>query len=756
MKRLIIVIFIVFIFGFSQDMIVRVYTRSWQDLTRISKKPLDIAAGRFGEWYDLVVDQYGLDQVIASGLTYEVTIYSLEYEKDKYRGSYCSYDEMTDSLGNMVLNYSNICKLDSLPIPTYEGNWIYGVKISDNVNIEEDDEPKFTLDGCHHSREWATPQAVLFFADSMLKSYGVVTEITEIINTTEIYCFPVINVDGYIYDYPGQNMWRKNREPFGGGIGTDPNRNYGGACNGEVDGYWGAADGGHVSHNPDTLSQTFCGAFAYSGDEIWAYTSFIREHNITTGFSLHSYGEQVMYPWGYKAQGSPDSLLYDSKGAHMAGMMQRIGGGTYTPGQSHSNPYPTSGNTRDWVYGYNKWVAGLSALFYGAEIGTSFYQSQSQLDFISRQVFKAAEYLAGFSDSLVLIAEGFVPPPEIYPLGTVNEDFTIYWHAKNSFDNHPVQWELVELSAPSIIEDDLESGTDRWELDGFTLSTTQAHSGSHSFFSGNQNNMNHAVRTLHPYLVEAGDSLTFWCWYNLETNYDVAVAEVSENTKEWFCMDDRYNANSGGWIRKSYSLENWVGKSVYFRFRCVTDGNTLQSGFYVDDIYPVCLYADVNTISSSIADTFYEFTSHAQGEYFYYVKGYNTAYSWGDYSCLEKANVLVGIAETPSSESYSNIPSFTLSPNPFREIVNLKFQFGRGDIQMQDVRSKKQDFTLKIYDVSGKIIRSFNLASSFLPLASTISWDGTDDMCRAVPAGVYFLRFKAGDYNKTEKAILLR
>jgi hypothetical protein len=651
---------------------------------------------------------------------------------------------MIDSLGNMVLNYPDICKIDSLPIPTYEGNWIYGVKISDNVNIEEDDEPKFTLDGAHHSREWATPQAVLFFADSMLKSYGVVTEITEIINTTEIYCFPVINVDGYIYDYPGQNMWRKNREPFGGYIGTDPNRNYGGACNGEIDGYWGAVDENQAVHHPN--SERFTGAYAFCGDEVWAYTSFIREHNISTGFSLHSYGEQVMYPWGYKAQGSPDSLLYDTKGAHMAGMMQRIGSGTYTPGQSYNNPYPTAGNTRDWVYGYNKWVAGLSALFYGAEIGTSFYQSTSQLDFISRQVFKAAKYLAGFSDSLILIAEGFVPPPEIYPLGTVNEDFTIYWYAKNSFDNHPTQWELVELSSLSVIEDDLESGIDRWELDGFTLSTTQAHSGSNSFFSGNVHNMNHAVRTLHPYLVEAGDSLTFWCWYDLETNYDVAVAEISENTKEWFCLDDRYNANSGGWIRKSYSLENWVGKSVYFRFRCMTDGLELNNGFYVDDIYPVCLYADVNTISSSIPDTFYQFTSHPGGDYYYYVKGYNTAYSWGDYSSLEKANVLVGVTERPSSESYSNMPSFTLSPNPFSKLI--KISFGRGQ--------SAESIELKIYNASGRLVKDFNLKSQISNMHSAVSWSGIDNTGQKLPNGVYFVRFKAGDYEKTEKAILLK
>ncbi|GAH93480.1 unnamed protein product [marine sediment metagenome] len=72
---------------------------------------------------------------------------------------------------------------------------------------------------------------------------------------------------------------------------------------------------------------------------------------------------------------------------------------------------------------------------------------------------------------------------------------------------------------------------------------------------------------------------------------------------------------------------------------------------------------------------------------------------------------------------------------------------------MQDVRSKMQDFTLNLYDVSGKIIRSFNLASSFLPLASTISWDGTDQFDRAVPAGVYFVYLESYENSVIEKVI---
>ncbi|MGD9379870.1 MAG: M14 family zinc carboxypeptidase [candidate division WOR-3 bacterium] len=744
MKRLALLLALLFILGTAQDMIVRVYVPTWQDLKKIDEKALDIAAGRYGEWYDLVADDEVLNKVIASGLAYEVTVHSLEYEKDQVRGYYLSYAEIVDSLRDLALNHATICVLDSLPYPTYEGRWIYGIKISDNPQLEED-EPGFSIDGCHHSREWATPQAVLFFADSMISSYGVVTEITDIINRTRIHCFPVINVDGYVYDYPGQNMWRKNREPFGGAVGADPNRNYGGACNGEVDGYWGAADEGQLTHRP--AASTFCGAFAFSGDEVWAYTTFIREHKITTGFSLHSYGEMVMYPWGYKPQRTPDSTLYDEKGYYMAGMMQSLYSGTYDPGPSYYNPYPTAGNTRDWVYGYNHYVAGLSSLFYGAEIGTAFYQNQNDLDFISLQVFKAAKYLAGFADSLMIATEGVVPAPVVYPLGTSNADFTVSWHARNPAHNNPLNWELVELSNPSIIEDSLEGGTDRWILQGFTLSTNQAHSGTHSYFSGNVNNMNNAVQTVHPYLVETGDSVTFWCWYDLETNYDVAVVEVSENTKEWFNLDTtRFNGNSNGWIRKAYSLEDWLGKSIHIRFRAMTDGGVLDQGFYVDDIHPVCYFTDLDTVSSSITDTLYEFVDHQSGEYYYLVRGYNSTYGWGDYSCLEKVDVSVGVEEGEVSGPAKTQTSLVLGQNPFNGYLHIAYAIG----------NEAERAHLRVYDATGRIVRNLSEHLSVQSHRSSVIWNGQDDQGQTVTNGIYFIQLETGKNSIVRKAILLR
>jgi len=71
--------------------------------------------------------------------------------------------------------------------------------------------------------------------------------------------------------------------------------------------------------------------------------------------------------------------------------------------------------------------------------------------------------------------------------------------------------------------------------------------------------------------------------------------------------------------------------------------------------------------------------------------------------------------------------SITVFPNPFREKLNITYQ---------TASQNKTD--LKIYDVTGRLVRQFALPSreSF----NHITWDGIDDKGRAVPQGVYFLR----------------
>jgi len=121
-----------------------------------------------------------------------------------------------------------------------------------------------------------------------------------------------------------------------------------------------------------------------------------------------------------------------------------------------------------------------------------------------------------------------------------------------------------------------------------------------------------------------------------------------------------------------------------------------------------------------------------------------------------------GIEETGLSLSPKN-PGVTLAPNPFSEKTEIRYtiQDTRCKIHdtgytIQDTRCRIPDIILKIYDVSGRIVKSFNLESCIMYHESVISWDGTDDSGRKLPSGVYFVRLESDDFKKTKKAILLR
>lgn len=338
-----------------------------------------------------------------------------------------------------------------------------------------------------------------------------------------------------------------------------------------------------------------------------------------------------------------------------------------------------------------------------------------------------------------------VPPPDMASMDSSNTgNFTVAWLPNRPEGNQPEMWELQELSDYSIIDDNLEGATERWTLGGFTLSTAQSHSSSHSFFSGSANNISNYVRTTYPYLPQPGDSLTFWCWYNLENNYNVAVAEVSTDLKEWIQLDNRYTGNSSGWIRKVYSLENWVGKSIYIRFRCMTDDGVLQTGFFVDDIHPVPYFSQSRIVSSAITDTFYDLTGQLVGQYYYRVKGYNTAWNWGDYSLLEDIVVTgTGISEGCSPiEPESKALTFSgLKPNPFTNQTVLTFN-----------APKNSRVLLQAYDALGKLITSHQVPA----VSNYFVWDGKDALGKSVSAGVYWFKLSSAGSSKIKRGILLR
>jgi hypothetical protein len=95
---------------------------------------------------------------------------------------------------------------------------------------------------------------------------------------------------------------------------------------------------------------------------------------------------------------------------------------------------------------------------------------------------------------------------------------------------------------------------------------------------------------------------------------------------------------------------------------------------------------------------------------------------------------------------------FSIYPNPSRGMTNIKLQIPN---KFQVPGSKFQN-TLKIHDVSGRVIRNLELPTPYSLLPTLVSWDGTDMNGRHVSQGIYFIRLQTETQTKTHKIVYLK
>jgi hypothetical protein len=82
----------------------------------------------------------------------------------------------------------------------------------------------------------------------------------------------------------------------------------------------------------------------------------------------------------------------------------------------------------------------------------------------------------------------------------------------------------------------------------------------------------------------------------------------------------------------------------------------------------------------------------------------------------------------------------SICPNPFRTVTNIS------------IEHRVEGMELLIYDISGRLVRSFTLSS----MPHALCWNGTDQTGYALPAGVYFVEVKAGNITETKTLLLVR
>ena len=169
--------------------------------------------------------------------------------------------------------------------PTFEGRHLFALKISDNVNVDED-EPAMLIVGTHHAREINVPVIGLDAAERLTSGYGVPgSPVTAAVNDNEIWIAPVWNPDGYNWVFTVNNMWRKNRRTLTGAVGVDQNRNYPQG--------WSTSCAGSTS----PASDTYKGPSPASEPETQTMMAWSQAERFAKVIDYHSSGREVLFAY---------------------------------------------------------------------------------------------------------------------------------------------------------------------------------------------------------------------------------------------------------------------------------------------------------------------------------------------------------------------------------------------------------------------------------------------------------------------------
>jgi carboxypeptidase T len=205
-----------------------------------------------------------------------------------------------------------------------------------------ENEPAVLLTGCHHAREWISVEVPFLFGKYLLDNYDLDPQVRALVDASEIWIVPIVNPDGLEYSIHVYRYWRKNRRANADGtFGVDINRNYGYA--------WGIDNEGSSGYPG---SDVYRGTGPFSEPETAAVRSLFAGVGIDFRalISFHSYGQYILYPWGYTAAPAPDDTGLGTVAAAMAGLMTAVQGTAYTHGQASRTLYVTNGDTVDWAY----------------------------------------------------------------------------------------------------------------------------------------------------------------------------------------------------------------------------------------------------------------------------------------------------------------------------------------------------------------------------------------------------------------------
>jgi carboxypeptidase T len=318
---------------------------------------------------------------------------------------YRTINELYARLQQLAASYPDLVQMVAIGY-SYESRPLRVVKITNRHTAGE--KPRLFLLANIHARELITPETAMTFVEYLTDHYGSDADVTWLLDYHEIYVLVSANPDGHVKNEPGNvpwSYWRKNTHPepntpcYAMDYGVDLNRNFSFK--------WGEAYSGSSGN---ACADTYRGQNAASESETKAIQNFVASlfpdqrgpndddvaPDDTTGIliSLHSYGNLVLWPWGWTPTQAPNAIGLRTLGTKLASYNR------YTPQQAR-DLYATNGTTDDWSYG----ELGIASFTF--EIGTDgFYPDCSRYNALIQPNIPALIYAAKVARTPYLTAQG--------------------------------------------------------------------------------------------------------------------------------------------------------------------------------------------------------------------------------------------------------------------------------------------------------------------------------------------------------------
>lgn len=197
-----------------------------------------------------------------------------------------------------------------------------------------------------HAREWISPAVGMHVFERLIDQFDrpisggpIQGGGLRFPKRTAYYVVPVINPDGYEHTWTNNRYWRKNRRNNGNGTyGVDLNRNFSKGWGGE-------------GSSGNTNSDTYRGPSAFSEPESNGFRQWLDTIPPVAGFiDFHSYGEYILWAWGYTSSFAPGDAWLRATGLAMRDGIQALYGHAYTSGTTGTTLYIASGVSPDYVY----------------------------------------------------------------------------------------------------------------------------------------------------------------------------------------------------------------------------------------------------------------------------------------------------------------------------------------------------------------------------------------------------------------------